>query len=189
MPELIDSYFTDFKAALDAFLAQGENVRRLHKGVEILRATRDSGATIYLIGNGGSAAVAEHMAIDLTKNAGLKAIAFSSACTLTTLANDYGYERAFEKAVDAYGREGDVLIAISSGGTSPNILNACRAARAHGMKVIALSGFEADNPLRALGDVDLWVDSRAYGYVELLHNLLIHYMNDAIIGSAEYVIR
>ena len=139
--------------------------------------------------NGGSAAVAEHMAIDLTKNAGLRALAVSGSPMLTTFANDFGYERVYAKAIAAFADKGDVLIAISSSGTSKNIINAVAAARVRKMKVITFSGFTADNPLRRSGDINIWVNSRAFGYVELIHNALIHYINDAIIGKAEYMIR
>jgi len=162
---------------------------RLDEGVELLKSNKNTGSVIYLVGNGGSAAIAEHMAIDFTKNAGLRALAVSGSPMLTTFSNDFGYEKVFQKAVEHFGNEGDILIAISSGGTSKNIINACRAAKEKSMKVITLSGFSEDNPLRKKGDFNFWVNSKAFGYVELIHNLIIHYINDAIIGIAEYMIR
>lgn len=187
--EFLGRYFDGFEKTLRSALDAPGACEALVECARMLASTAENGATIYLVGNGGSSAIAEHMAVDLTKNAGLRAIAFGSAATLTTLANDYGYEHVFEQAVSRFGREGDVIVAISSGGTSTNILNACKAARERGMRVITLSGFAADNPLRRLGDVNLFVDSRSYGYVEIIHNLLVHYINDAVIGEIEYVIR
>ncbi|MBI4308997.1 MAG: SIS domain-containing protein [Candidatus Omnitrophica bacterium] len=185
----VTSYFSDFDAVLKNCLKDLSHRKGLEKSVKILKATRKTRHKIILVGNGGSSAIAEHMAIDLTKNAGLKAMAFSGSPMLTTFANDFGYEKVFQKAIETFGDQGDVLIAISSGGTSKNILNAVSAAKAKGMKVITLSGFAPDNPLRAKGDINIWVNSRAFGYVELIHNLLLHYINDAIIGKAEYMIR
>ena len=184
----LDSYFSDFNDVLKACLADPAHRKGLAEAVKMLKATKGK-AKILLVGNGGSAAIAEHMAIDLTKNAGLRAVTVSGTPTLTTFANDFGYDKVYQKGVEAFGDAGDVLIAISSGGTSKNILNAVAAARSKGMKVITLSGFDGDNPLRKSGDINFWVNSRAFGYVEMVHNLLIHYINDAIIGKAEYMIR
>ncbi|MFA5844067.1 MAG: SIS domain-containing protein [Coriobacteriia bacterium] len=188
-PEYLDGYFEGFEICVRDVLDDPAQRDALVECVRIIEATRGSGATVFLVGNGGSAAIAEHMTIDLTKNAGLRAMAFSGTPTITTLANDYGYEHAFAQALDRYARPGDVLIAISSGGTSRNILNTVAVARRIGMTVLTFSGFDPDNPLRAAGDVNVYVDSKAYGYVEMAHNLLIHYVNDAIIGAVEYVIR
>lgn len=183
------TYFSDFKRVLDSFIENDQNLVHLNEAVIILEKTKINNNTIYLIGNGGSSAIAEHMAIDFTKNAGLRAISFSGTPMLTTFSNDYGYESVFQKALECFVNTGDVLLAISSSGTSKNILNACDAARSREMKIITFSAFESDNPLRQKGDYNFWVDSRSFGHVELIHNLLIHYMNDCIIGSAEYMIK
>lgn len=189
MSEFIDTYFADFQRILADFTSDPENKARLDKAIEILRGTKDTSSVIYLVGNGGSSAIAEHMAIDFTKNAGLRALTISSSPMLTAFSNDFGYENVFQKALESFANRGDVLIAISSGGTSRNILNACNAAREKEMKIITFSGFNKDNPLSRLGDLNFWVNSRAFGYVELIHNLLIHYINDACIGAVEYMIR
>jgi D-sedoheptulose 7-phosphate isomerase len=126
---------------------------------------------VILIGNGGSAAIASHVAVDLTKTAGIRAINFNEADLLTCFANDYGYERWVEKAIEAYADADDVAVMISSSGGSPNIVNGAQAARARHLRVVTLSGFEAENPLRALGDVNLWVDSRSYNVVEMVHQI------------------
>ncbi|MBI1883212.1 MAG: SIS domain-containing protein [Chlamydiae bacterium] len=144
------------------------------------------GKTI-VVGNGGSAAIASHFSVDLTKNAGVRSINFNESSLITCFANDYGYERWMEKAVEFYGNEGDLLIAISSSGCSKNILLACQAARVKKFSsVVTFSGFAPDNPLRKLGDINLWVDSRAYNRVETLHQLWLLALVDLIIGKAEY---
>ncbi|OGX07875.1 MAG: hypothetical protein A2Z88_00380 [Omnitrophica WOR_2 bacterium GWA2_47_8] len=182
-------YFDDFSDALKQCLANEANQKALQDAALMVKQTKPNKTKVILIGNGGSAAIAEHMAIDLTKNAKLRAMTLSGSPQLTTFANDYGYEYVYSKAMEAYADKGDVLIAISSGGTSPNILNAVEVAKRFGCKVITLSAFEEDNPLRAKGDINLYVPTKAYGYAEIIHNLLIHYINDAVIGSAVYKFR
>ena len=152
----------------------------------LVRVARQ-GRKVILIGNGGSAAMASHVAVDLTKNAKVRAVNFNEADLLTCFANDYGFEQALAQAVEQYGDAGDVLIAISSSGRSANILNACQAARRKRFAaVVTLSGLSPDNPLRRLGDHNFWVDSRAYNLVETLHQFWLLALVDAIIGTAEY---
>ena len=182
-------YFKDFNTVLTQCLKDSANQTVLSAMIERLKQTKAQGKKIILIGNGGSAGIAEHMAIDFTKNAGLRAIAFSGTPTLTTFANDFGYEKIYQKCVESFADSGDVLIAISSGGTSKNILNACEEAKKRGLSVMTLSGFNGDNPLRKQGEQNIWIDSKAFGYVEMIHHALLHYVNDAIIGKAEYMIR
>lgn len=186
MNEFFEKYFSDYSKVLASFLSDMNNKRYLSEAIALLRDTRESRKGVFLIGNGGSMAIAEHMAIDLTKNARLNAKALGGSTLLTTFSNDYGYDYVFQKTIENYANEGDILIAISSSGASKNILNGCGAAKNQKMKMITFSGFESDNPLRKMGHINFWVDSCAYGYVELIHNLLLHYINDAIIGSAIY---
>ena len=84
---------------------------------------------ILLFGNGGSAAIASHVSVDMTKNIKVKAMNFNEADLITCFSNDYGYEKWIEKAIEFYGSKGDILILISSSGKSKNMLNACKAAR------------------------------------------------------------
>jgi D-sedoheptulose 7-phosphate isomerase len=185
----LKQYFQIFNETLAQCLADEKNQYALLQAVDVIQETRTDKRKVILVGNGGSAAIAEHMAIDLTKNAGLRAMSISGTPQLTTFANDYGYENVYSKGIEAYADKGDILIAISSGGTSPNILNAVDAARKIGCTVITFSGFEKDNPLRQKGDINIYLASEAYGYVEIIHNLLIHYINDQIIGKAVYKFR
>jgi D-sedoheptulose 7-phosphate isomerase len=139
---------------------------------DLIQASRN----IWLIGNGGSAAIASHIAVDFTKNAAIPAMAFNDASLLTCYANDFGYERAFGQAVMDKAKHGDCLIAISSSGQSKNIINAVEAARLLSLNVLTLSGFKADNPLRAMGDVNLYVPAHDYGTVEITHLAILHSM-------------
>ena len=153
---------------------------------KILKANRN-GKKIIIVGNGGSGSIASHFSVDLTKNAGIRCVNFNEPVLITCFANDYGYERWVEKAIEFYGDKGDIFIAISSSGQSKNILNGCLAAREKKLSaVITFSGFDSDNPLRKLGDINLWVDSRAYNFVENIHQLWLLAVVDSIIGQREY---
>ena len=167
--------------------ADGSWIPKLIRVRDLVVAASRRGRKVILIGNGGSAAMASHVAVDLTKNAGIRAINFNEADLITCFANEYGFEQWMARAVEQYGDAGDVLIAISSSGKSLNILNACEAARRMTFaSVITLSGLSPDNPLRRLGDENFWVDSRAYNLVELTHQFWLLALVDLIIGRSEY---
>ena len=160
---------------------------QLLKLKEDLEGVHQNGGKTMIMGNGGSAAMASHFSVDLTKNASLRCVNFNEADLITCLANDYGFERWVEKAVDFYGDEGDLLIVISSSGSSKNMLNGVRAARNGKFEaVVTLSGFDNNNPLCQLGDINLWVNSRAYNFVENIHQVWLLSLVDLIIGDKEY---
>jgi D-sedoheptulose 7-phosphate isomerase len=144
--------------------------------------THAQGNKLMFIGNGGSAAIASHMATDFTKNGNLRTVAFNDSSMLTCLGNDLGYENVFAKQIEMHARQGDFLVAISSSGRSANILKGVSAARTIGCAVLTLSGFQADNPLRRLGDVNMWVNSGEYGFVEIAHLALCHAVLDMAMG-------
>lgn len=150
--------------------------------VSRMRATHAAGNKIMFVGNGGSAAIASHMANDFSKNGGMRACCFSEGSALTCLGNDFGYEFVFSKQIEMHARGGDLLVAISSSGNSKNILNAADAARNAGCGIITFSGFAADNKLRMLGDYNVYVASREYGFVEVTHEALCHAVLDIACG-------
>ncbi len=146
--------------------------------IDMARRTHANGRKLIFIGNGGSAAIASHMATDYSKNGNLRSMAMNDGATLTCLSNDLGYENVFAKQIDMLANEGDLLIAISSSGKSPSILRAVDKARERGCSVITLSGFGDDNPLRKIGDVNFYVASNQYGYVEIAHLTICHAILD-----------
>jgi D-sedoheptulose 7-phosphate isomerase len=146
------------------------------------RATHAAGDKLIFVGNGGSAAIASHMATDYSKNGGVRALALNDSSMLTCLGNDLGYERVFAKQVELYARKGDLVIAISSSGRSANILNAVDAALAAGCTVVTLSGFTPDNPLRRKGGWNFYVASDRYGFVEIGHLTICHAVLDFLCG-------
>ena len=182
--EFLTSYLNDFSNLVKP---DKDIVHKLIEVADLLKDVHADRKKTLIFGNGGSAAIASHFSVDLTKNASLRCVNFNEADLITCFANDYGFERWVEKAVDFYGDSGDLLIVISSSGSSENILNGVRAARKGNFRaVVTLSGFAPDNPLRQMGDINLWIDSKAYNFVENIHQVWLLAMVDLIIGSREY---
>jgi D-sedoheptulose 7-phosphate isomerase len=145
------------------------------------------GGKIVSVGNGGSAAVASHLQMDLCNAARIRALTFTDAPMMTALANDHGYESAYPRSAALWLEERDLLVAISSSGRSRNILRTIETARRRRCRCLTLSGFAPDNPLRALGDLNLWVPSKSYGCVELLHGILAHMLTDLAVAARPLV--
>ena len=139
-----------------------------------------------IAGNGGSAAMASHVAVDFTKQGGIRTVYFNEADLITCFSNDYGYENWVAKAIEFYGDEGDIVILISSSGSSINMVNAARTAKQLGMTVITFTGFESGNPLQKEGALNFWVDSKAYNVIENTHQIWLLMICDLIIGKVEY---
>lgn len=143
-----------------------------------LNQLRNDGGHLYVIGNGGSAAVASHAATDFFNVANLKATTLHESSLMTCMANDFGYENAFGRMIKQMVKAGDMVIAISSSGKSMNIRNAAMEATNAGGYLVTFSGFAHDNPLRFLGDLNFWIDSTDYGMVEIGHQFLLHNISD-----------
>lgn len=150
----------------------------IQRAMQYLRAIRTQGGRVYLIGNGGSAGVASHATTDFMNVAKLRAHTLHDSSILTCMANDYGYENAFARMLTQVAAKGDALIAISSSGKSLNIRHAVTAMKQAGGVVITLSGFDATNPLRSMGDLNVWLDSKDYGFVEIGHQFVLHNIAD-----------
>ena len=151
--EFLTSYLNDFS---DLVKPDKKTINQLLEVAVLLKEIHSQKKKVIIFGNGGSAAISSHFSVDLTKNAGLRCINCNEADLITCFANDYGFERWIEKTVDFYGDKGDLLIVISSSGSSENMLNGVKAARKGKFKgIVTLSGFAEDNPLCQLGDINL----------------------------------
>ncbi|MBY0438896.1 MAG: phosphoheptose isomerase [Burkholderiales bacterium] len=154
----------------------------------IMASTLAAGGRVLACGNGGSAADAQHFAAELLnrfecERPPLAAIALTTdSSTLTSIANDYDYRQVFSKQVQALGRAGDVLLAISTSGNSPNVVAAIDAARHAGMHVVALTGRDGGSIGRDLcaGDVELRVTHPSTAHVQEVHILALHCICDTI---------
>ena len=189
MREFAENYYNNlfnFASSIRVTSKNSENLT-FPVGIEIVCSLIISqiraGKKIIFIGNGGSAAIASHMAVDFWKNGGMRAISFNDGTLLTCLGNDYGYKHVFEKPIEMFAESGDILIAISSSGRSENILLGVQAAKSKGCRIITISGFDEDNPLSSLGEINFHVPSKAYGSVEVLHHSICHCIIDSIMKA------
>ena len=180
----VKNYLNDFSSSLKP---SDELVKKLVEAKEILLNVKKNNSKIMIFGNGGSAAIASHVSVDLTKNANIRCSNYNEADLITCFSNDYGFERWIEKAIDFYSDKNDVVILISSSGKSQNMINACKAAKNKKIsKVITFTGHEKNNPLSLLGDINFWVESKAYNFVENTHQIWLLTICDLIIGKREY---
>lgn len=155
----------------------------LERAIDLISGQAAAGRKVIFIGNGASAAIASHQAVDYWKNGGIRAVAFNDASLLTCISNDFGYPQVFEKPIEMFADAGDVLMAISSSGRSENILRGAEAAERVGCRVVTLSGLRPDNPLRHRGELNFYVPSDSYGYVEITHLAICHCIVDTIIAG------
>ena len=179
------NFYKDYFELLHDKIA-GVDHQLLDKAVAMIKTTIKNERKLIIVGNGGSAAMASHVAVDLTKNAATRAINFNEADLLTCFANDYGYEHWVSQAFKFYADKGDLAILISSSGSSKNIINGANTAKELGLGIITFSGFNSDNPLRKCGDLNFFVDSKGYNIVEMSHHVWLLAIVDRIIGKIEY---
>jgi D-sedoheptulose 7-phosphate isomerase len=175
----VGAYLTEYADRLRAALLTVDT-DALDKARSLVEETAAAGKRVYAIGNGGSAAIADHLCCDWVKGthaAGHPVVdtqAMTSNMALySAIANDFGFEKVFSMQVEFLGKPGDLLIAISSSGNSPNIVGAVEAAHARGMNTVALSGFKGGK-LKDTAQVALHVDAHNYGIVEDAHQALMH---------------
>jgi len=184
--KFLDKYFDDFNKLI-SFNAD-EIKRKLINVKKVFVTTKKNRKKILVFGNGGSAAIASHFSVDLTKNAKIRCTNYNESDLITCFSNDFGYERWVEMAVKYYGNKGDVLIVISSSGKSKNMINGCVAAKKKKFsKIITLTGHSINNPVKKLGDINLWVNSKAYNYVENIHQFWLLSLVDLVIGKKIYL--
>jgi len=177
--EDIKNSLTESREVLDEFIAENDNVERILKAANIMSKAVSGGGKIISCGNGGSMSDAMHFAEELTgrfrdDRRGLAAIAISDPAFITCAANDYGFDHIFSRFVEAMGNSGDVLLAISTSGNSPNVLNAAAEAKERGMKVVALTG-RSGGKLKDICDVEIRVPYNGYSdRIQEIHIKIIH---------------
>lgn len=137
---------------------------------------------VILCGNGGSAATSSHLAVDLTKNAGIRAINFNEADLITCFSNDYNYENWVKKSLEFYADKGDLLILISCSGDSKNLVNANKFANNNNINVVTLTGCKKNNTLnRQKNSLKFWLDSNNYNHIEIIHHLILLLVVDKVV--------
>ena len=190
MKKIKNTYFTDYLNKLSE-LVINYNHKDLLKIIKILKQIKKDKKKVILVGNGGSAAMASHVSVDLTKMCRIRTLNFNEADLLTCFSNDYGYENWVQKAISFNADKGDMLICISSSGNSKNIINGAKFAKKIGCKVITLTGFDKKNKVRKIGDVNLWLDSKNYNIVEMTHHIwlltIVDYIARAKFNNKNYI--
>ncbi len=146
--------------------------------VEMTGRVKHNGKSLYFAGNGGSAAVASHIAADACKNGEVRAWSFSDVAMLTAAGNDVGFDQIFALPLGRMANEGDLLVTISSSGNSPNVLQAISTARKLRVNIVTLSAMKSDNTSRARGDLNFYVPLSRYGWAESAHHIVLHYWLD-----------
>ena len=145
----------------------------------ILKKLRESKSKIYFFGNGASAAFANHMALDFSKNGKILSRSLSDSALLTALSNDYSYENAMLEFLKIEGAtQDDLVITISSSGNSPNIISLLNYCKEKNIKSLALSGLKKDNKSIFLADYSIYVPMKTYGMVECIHQIFLHLILD-----------
>jgi D-sedoheptulose 7-phosphate isomerase len=145
----------------------------------IITKLRESGNKIFFLGNGASAAFANHMALDFSKNGKILSRSLSDSALLTALSNDYSYENAMLEYIRMEGvTSGDLVITISSSGNSPNIVNALNFCKETNIRTLSLSGLKNENKSIDLADYSIYVPMKTYGMVECIHQIFLHLILD-----------
>jgi len=153
------------------------------RGVRMITDVRSASRKVMLGGNGGSAAIVSHAQNDLSETGGVRAMVFTEQPVLTARANDHGYGSVLERPIDLWAEPEDLLVTVSSSGKSENILRALEMARKKRCRLMTFSGFSPDNPSRSLGDLNFYVPSSVYAYVESAHVALIHFLTAGVTAT------
>lgn len=165
-----DNFFKRYMLNISTIVNKVD-INQFAECVNMIRSVKDRKGKLIIVGNGGSAAISSHVSVDFIKAAGIRAINFNEADLITCFANDYGYENWVKEAIEVYGDSEDLVVLISSSGSSKNIINAASFAIEKRLNLITLSGFSSDNQLRKMGQVNFWVDSSSYNMIEMAHHI------------------
>ncbi len=178
------SSLQDAQKVLTSFIENKDNVEKINSAINLMVESYKNNGRMFSCGNGGSMCDAMHFAEELTgrfrkERAPLAAMAINDPSHLTCVSNDYGYDVVFSRYVEAWGNKGDVLLAISTSGNSPNVLLAAEAAKKKGMKVIGLLGKDGGK-LKNMVDVAIVVDSPVSDRIQEVHIKCIHIFIEGI---------
>ena len=179
----LNSYFSKMFKAIDLNKDLYKNIVKTKNLFE--RCAKRKGKVVFF-GNGGSAAIASHLSVDLNKNAKIPSISFNDPGIITCYANDFGYKNWISKTIELSLTKKDVVVLISSSGKSLNIINAAKYAKKKKIQTITLSGMNKKNNLKKMGLINFRVNSKSYNIIETAHQFFIMAVIDLIIGKAEY---
>ena len=167
-----EKYFKNYNKSIYDLLVNFDT-RLIDKSVELILECKRNNGKVFIVGNGGSSSIASHVSIDFTKAANVPSQTFNNTNLITCFANDFGHDNWVKEAVKAYIQKNDMLILISSSGNSNNIVNAAKYCKENNIPLITLSGFNIDNPLSQLGNINIHVNSDKYNFIEMSHHIIL----------------
>lgn len=176
------NYFQNYSTSISNLLKEVDT-NLINQSVELINKIIKNNKTIYLVGNGGSSSIASHVSVDFAKVARVPSSTFNNSNLITCFANDYGHEHWVTESIKAYCSDQDLLILISSSGSSPNILNAAHYCQQNNIDLITLSGFDKDNKLSTYGNVNFHVASNNYNYIEMTHHIILVSLVDIFVNK------
>ena len=181
--EFLENYFLQLKNLLDF---KKEDITKLIAASKLMKEAQKKNKKTLIFGNGGSAAIASHFSVDLTKNAKVRCTNYNESDLLTCFSNDFGYENWVQKTIEFYADKDDILILISASGNSQNMINAAQHAKKFGIKsIITFTGNKDGNKLQKMGDLNFWVNSSSFNHIENVHQILLLSIVDLISGKSE----
>ena len=167
-----EKYFKNYNKSIYDLLVNFDT-RLIDKSVELILECKRNNGKVFIVGNGGSSSIASHVSVDFTKVANVPSNTFNNSNLITCFANDFGHDNWVKEAVKAYMQKNDILILISSSGTSNNIINAAKYCNENNIPLITFSGFDKENNLAKLGDINIHINSNNYNYIEMSHHIIL----------------
>lgn len=165
-------YFKDYNKSIFDLLDKFDS-DLIDATIKLIDECRNLGGRVYIVGNGGSSSIASHVSVDFVKAAGVPSDTFNNSNLITCFANDYGHDYWISEAIQAYTKENDMLILISSSGRSKNMVNAAKYCKENSIPLVTLSGFDSDNPLSKLGNINMHIASENYNFIEMSHHIIL----------------
>lgn len=177
-------YLEKYLNQFSHLLKKSFDMKKINQCQKIIKKIKNNNKKIIFIGNGGSAAIASHAVVDYLKVGKIKCINFNEPGLFTCFANDFGHDKWMAKAIEHQGNDGDLLISISSSGMSKNIINACIEAKKRKFEsIITFTGFTKNNKVNKLGNINFWVNSKVYNFIENIHQILILSILDDLVKT------
>jgi D-sedoheptulose 7-phosphate isomerase len=183
---MTENFYTQYYDEYKRLILSDDVEKKFEEFKNLALNVKNNKKKLIFAGNGASASISSHGAVDFTKQAGVRSITFNEANIITAFSNDYGYDKWMAKALDFYANIGDVVVLTSVSGESPNVVAAAKKAKDMGLKVVTFSGKSPTNSLKINGDINFWVDSNAYNIVECLHMMWLTTVVDSVIGKSVY---
>lgn len=175
-------YMKNFLDDLD-IVKNDLDISALENFSKLLKRVKMKNKKVLFFGNGGSAAMASHLSVDLMRSLNIKGINFNEADLITCFANDFGFENWISETIKIHCDKEDLIVLISSSGESANMLIAGKIAKKMHIDLVTFSGFEGTNSLRKLGKINFWADSKNYNVVEMAHHIWLLAVVESLIQS------